>query len=93
MSTTEQGKVVFTGTSDWWQIVSENEIEIDDGNFDAAAEQAAEIAGTNIDDAESWVAQVTDVAERHSAIKIGDYACCDGYGCDVFFVRLQKVTA
>lgn len=83
------GKVVFTGTSDWWQIVNGNdEIVCDAEPFTGEWEQAAELAEINVDDDESWVSVVTHVDERHTAIKVGDYACCDGYGCDVIFVRL-----
>lgn len=85
---TTTGKVVFTGTNEWWQIVNGSE-EITTGEpFCGDWEEAAEIAETNTDDGESWVCVVESVDDRHSAIKIGDYACCDGNGCDVVFVRL-----
>lgn len=88
---TRQGKVVFTGTWDWWQIVSrDGEIEISNGGeYTADHQTAGAIANLNEDDEESWVARVTEVAERHSAIRVGDYAVApNGIGGDVVFVRL-----
>ena len=84
------GRIVFTGTWDWWQIVCRDEVEISGGDEYTVDHQAAgEIAGLNLDDEESWVAAVTEVAERHSAIRVGDYAVApNGIGGDVVFVRL-----
>lgn len=87
--TDTRGKVVFTGTSEWWQIVSRNEITTDEGCWNVDSEVAANLAELNLEDAECWVARVTDVSERHSAIKVGDYVCCQGIGSDVVFVRLN----
>lgn len=91
MATTKNARVVFTGTWDWWQIVSRDEIEIsDDGSYTAEHQAAGQAAELNEDDDESWVAQVTEVAERHSAIRVGDYAVApNGIGGDVVFVRLS----
>lgn len=84
---TKSFQVVFTGSADWWQIVSQREeVEIDDG-CTGDWEPAAAEAGTNLDCEESWVARVTHVDDRHTAIKVGDYVCCDGIGSEVVFVR------
>lgn len=90
MTATKTGRVVFTGTWDWWQIVSRDEIDLDDsGTYDRDHEAAGELAELNQDDEESWVARVTAVDERHSAIRVGDYAVApNGIGGDVVFVRL-----
>lgn len=87
---TETSRVVFTASWAWWEIVSrDGEVVTDDEScWTGRWEDAASIAETNIDDSESWVVQVTEVADRHPAIRPGDYACCDGYGSDVVFVRL-----
>lgn len=90
MNATTTGKVVFTGTSDWWQIVSQGEIEIGDGCWDANAERAAAIAEIDVDCEESWVARVTEVNERHTGLRVGDYACSSGIGDDVIFVRMNS---
>lgn len=83
-------RIVFTGTWDWWQSVSQGEIEIGESLWDENEETAAAAAGLNEDDPESWVAPVTEVAERHTAIRVGDYAVCpEGIGGDVVFVRLS----
>lgn len=84
-----KAKVIFTGTADWWQIVSKEEIKIDEGNWGGDYEAAFEAAELNADDDESWVACVTEVSDRHSAIKVGDYVCCQGIGDVVIFVRLH----
>lgn len=87
--TKQGGRVVFTATHDWWEIVSRDE-EIATGDaWPAGYEAAAAIAGTNLDDEESWVCRVVGDTGRHAAIKAGDYVCCDGYGSDVVFVRLS----
>jgi len=91
MSTTiETSRVVFTASWEWWEIVSRDEeiVTDDESVWTGRWEEAASLAGTNIQDYESWVVQVTEVADRHPAIRPGDYACCDGYGSDVVFVRL-----
>ena len=90
MSTTiETSRVVFTASWEWWEIVSrDEEIVTEEDAWTGRWEDAAAIAGTNIDYDDSWVVQVTEVADRHPAIRPGDYACCDGYGSDVVFVRL-----
>jgi hypothetical protein len=82
-------RVIFTATSDWWQIVSRDcEIETEGGDcFPQGWEDVFVAAGIDGDDPESWCALVTEVAPRHSAIKIGDLACCQGVGDDVYFVR------
>ena len=82
-------RVVYTGTSDWWQIVTDNgEIETDEGGWGDDEERAAELAGINTDYDDSWICRVTAVEPHHSAIRVGDYVCSDGYGADVIFVRL-----
>lgn len=84
-----EGRVVYVGDWDWWQIVSQEEIEIGEGLWDDAEQRAFRIAGGKIDDPESWVAPVTAVAARHEAIRVGDYAvCAEGIGTDITFVRL-----
>ncbi len=90
MTTTETSRVVFTASWAWWEIVSrDEEIVTDDENACTGRwEEAASLAGTNIDYDDSWVVRVTEVDDRHSAIRPGDYACCDGHGSDVVFVRL-----
>lgn len=82
-----RGKVVFTGTEDWWEIVSQGEIEVSDA-WPAGWERAADAADLNTDDEESWVCRVGKVDARHTAIQPGDYVCCQGYGSDVVFVRI-----
>ena len=83
---TDLGRCVFTGTADWWQIVSQRgEIELDDDGWN---DTAAIVAELNCDCEESWVSKVTEVDPRHTAIRVGDYACSDGIGDDVIFVRL-----
>lgn len=88
MATKTAGKVVFTGTWQWWEIVSQYEIETTESYWSANAERAAGIAGTDAGDDESWVCRVIGDTGRHTAIREGDYACCRGYGSDVVFVRL-----
>lgn len=89
MATASEARVVFTGTHGWYEIVErDGELALSEETFPAGWEAAAEAAGVNVDDGESWVALVEEVAERHGAIRPGDYACCDGHGCDVAFVRL-----
>ncbi len=86
---TKLGKVVFTGTASWWEIVTDrSEIVCESDTFTGEWRAAAEVAEIDVDDTESWVAVVTDAVNRHPAVKVGDYACCGGPGCDVIFVRL-----
>ncbi len=83
---TQTGRVVFTGTYQWWEIVGD---EIATGEpWEGRWEAAAEVAGLDLTDEEAWVVRVEEVADRHTAIRVGDYACCQGYGSDVEFVRL-----
>lgn len=89
-TTNKASRVVFTGTREWWEIVGrDEEVVAADECFPAGWQRAAELAEIDVDDPESWISQVTEVAERHSAIKVGDYACCQGIGSDVIFVRLE----
>ena len=91
MSTTTTGRVVFTGTADWFRIVADNgEIVTGDAWIGANCDRAALVAELDTEDAESWVAPVTEVDARHTAIQVGDYACCQGIGADVVFVRLTN---
>jgi hypothetical protein len=80
--------IVYTATHHWYEIVSaRGEVVLDEGHWDDEAIRAARIAGIKIDDADSWVCRVVGDTGRHTAIRAGDYACSDGYGCDVIFVR------
>lgn len=89
MATEATGRVVFEATHDWWQIVCRRE-EIETGQtWSGRWGEAAGVADIDPDDPESWVEQVTSVAERHEAIQVGDYVCCQGVGSDVRFVRLS----
>lgn len=87
--TDTRGKVVFTGTSDWWRIIEGSEIALHTDAWMDDSEIAANLADLNLEDPECWVARVLTVAPRHAAIKPGDYACCQGVGADVTFVRLN----
>jgi hypothetical protein len=90
MTTTNQtGRVVFTGTADWWRIVSDRGEVVTGEPWKGDWERAAGVAGIDTDDTESWVCRVVEVDDRHAAIRPGDYACCQGIGSDVAFVRLE----
>lgn len=83
-------KIVYTAPWQWWEIVSKNgEIETGD-TWPSGYEEACAVAGTNLDDEESWCAQIKEVSPRHSALRVGDYVCCDGFGSDVVFVRVSQ---
>jgi hypothetical protein len=90
MKTTNQtGRVVFTGTADWWRIVSDRNEVVTGEPWKGDWGRAADVAGIDEGDEESWVAVVTEVDDRHAVIRPGDYACCQGIGSDVAFVRLS----
>ena len=86
-ATTEAGRVVFTATADWWQIRGDDFALAEILN-DGAEARAADVAGIDLGDSESWVCRIESVSEDHTAIRAGDYACCQGVGDDVIFVRL-----
>ena len=84
----EQAKlrVVYTATSEWWQIVcGAGEITVEDEWWDEAV-ALCEVDG---EDHESWCGRVTRVDSRHSAIHVGNYAVCQGIGDDVMFIRCE----
>lgn len=90
-TTTKTAKTVFTADASWWDIVqTQGGIELEAEGWKGDWETAADEADIDIDDPESWVVRVAGVDEQHDAIKIGDYACCQGYGDDVIFVRVSK---
>lgn len=90
MTTNTTPRVVYTGDSSWWDIVSRGEIEVGESDWGPRETEAAEVADLNLDDPECWSAVVTYVDPRHSAIRVGDFACCGGCGDDVQFVRLPS---
>lgn len=81
-------RVVFTATADWWQIRG-GDFTLADAWQGADCERAADVAGIDTDDSEAWVCLIEEVDEEHTAIRAGDYACCQGIGDDVVFVRLE----
>ena len=85
--TTQADRVVFTETAEWWQIRGAD-FTLADAWQGADCERAAAVAGIDTDDSESWTCRVKQVDEEHSAIRVGDYLCCQGIGGDVVFVRL-----
>jgi hypothetical protein len=88
MTTNQTGRVAFTGTADWWRIVSDRGEVVTGEPWEGDWERAADVADLDLDDEESWVCRVTEVDDRHTAIRPGDYVCCQGIGSDVDFVRL-----
>jgi hypothetical protein len=79
--------IVFTGTYAWLRVVERaGELELSKRQ-PPGWEEAALTAGLDASDPESWVARVEAVAPWHSAIKPGDFACCQGVGSDVVFTR------
>jgi hypothetical protein len=89
-ATNQTDRVAFTGTAEWWRIVSgSGEVVCTEDAFTDEWERAADVAGIDTDDTESWVCRVVEVDDRHAAIRPGDYACCQGIGSDVAFVRLS----
>lgn len=87
--TTTKGEVVYTATNDWWQIRSDD-FTLSDAWESADCERAAEVAGINTDDDESWACRIEAVGDERIAIKVGDYVCSQGIGDEVIFVRLAK---
>lgn len=81
--------VVYTATRDWYQIVDRSGELVLGEPWEGEWERAAEIAEIDVDDGESWVCRVEEIADRHSAIHVGDYCCCQGIGADMVFVRLS----
>jgi hypothetical protein len=98
MNATADDKIIYRGSSSWWGIVGSVPIDWDDKpqialtdfNDSESWNRAAAVAGLDTDDEECWVQIVTHVDDRHSAIWVGDFACCQGIGCDVVFVRLRE---
>ena len=86
-ATTKTDRVVFTATAEWWQIRG-GDFTLADAWQGADCERAAGVAEIDTDDTESWVCQIEAVDEEHTAIRAGDYVCCQGIGDDVVFVRL-----
>jgi len=90
----EKSKVVFEGSADWWEVVRrDGEVVVsDDWPADWGTQDAvAKIAGVDLDDPEAWVAEVLDVDRRHEVLQRGDYACSQGVGSPVYFVRLAPL--
>ena len=88
MATTHQiDRVVFTATSEWWQIC-EGDFTLASAWCGANCERAASAAEIDVDDPESWAARIEEVDEAHTALRAGDYVCCQGIGEDLIFVRL-----
>lgn len=94
-SETIADRVVKTCTHGWYEIVRRDAelVLSEEWPSDEIVSRAAAVAksedATLLDDCEEfWVARVEEVAERHSAIRVGDYAVCEGHGSDVYFVRL-----
>lgn len=86
------GRIVFEGTSKWWDVVSENGEIVAGPAWTDDWKQAAAMAGVETHNTTSWVARVEHVAERHSAIHVGDYACRERPNKAVVFVRLAAET-
>lgn len=86
-----KASVVFKADYRWWESINKLcEIEIDDApEIDASAKEAASVAGIDLDDGDAWISTVVDIADRHSAIRPGDYCCCHGFEGDVVFVRMS----
>ena len=86
---TATGRIVFEGTSSWWETVNRNEEIVAGPPWTDDWKLAAAAAGVETHNTTSWVARIEHVAERHSAIQVGDYACRERPNKPVVFVRID----
>ena len=88
---TQEPKVIWTCTWHAFEIHTKNGTIVLDSEFSNRHEDALEATDV-IDGAhglEEWSADVVSVDPIHTALQIGDVACCNGYGADVYFVRFD----
>lgn len=77
-------KKIFEATSEWLEIINQNEeIEFDD----EWNEDALKYAEINLSDEESWGGRVTYIDSRHTLLRKGDYICCQGFNSPIVFIR------
>lgn len=86
--TTATERIVFEGPAAWWKTIKEiNEVVVGP-TWTGDWKRAAAAAGLDTNKPTAWVAPVEHVAERHTAIRVGDYACFERDNKPIKFVRL-----
>jgi len=88
---TQEPKVVFTCTWHAFEIHANNGTIVLDSEFSNRHDDALEVADVIVRDGdwEEWSGDVVEIDQIHTALQIGDVACCNGYGADVYFVRFD----
>ena len=85
---TVASRVVFEAAPAWWDHVTRTGDVVVGQKWMGDWRKAAEVAGIELHNTTSWVVRLEQVADRHTAIRAGDYACCEKDKKPVYIVRL-----